>query len=118
IECRINAEDPETFVPSPGIIHAFHLPSGPGVRVDTAAHAECEVLPYYDSLIAKLIVQGRDRGEAIQRMKRCLDLTVLEGVKTTMPLHRKILNDPDFVAGRYDTRFLQRFETKKTAPAA
>jgi acetyl-CoA carboxylase biotin carboxylase subunit len=112
IECRINAEDPETFVPSPGTIHAFHLPGGPGVRVDTAVHAECKVLPYYDSLIAKLVVHDRSREEAIERMKRSLELTVIEGVKTTMPLHRKILDDPDFKTGRYDTHFLERFDAR------
>ena len=109
IECRINAEDPVTFMPSPGTIRVFHVPGGPGVRVDTAAHAECEVQPYYDSLIAKLVVQGRDREEAIERMKRCLHLTVIEGVKTTIPLHLRILDDADFRAGRYTTRFLERF---------
>jgi acetyl-CoA carboxylase biotin carboxylase subunit len=116
IECRINAEDPETFTPSPGTIHAFHLPGGPGVRVDTAAHAECEVLPYYDSLIAKLVVHDSDRAAAIHRMRRCLGLTVIEGVKTTMPLHQKILADPDFQEGRYNTRFLERFAAKDPAP--
>ena len=113
MECRINAEDPDTFVPSPGTVHAFHLPGGPGVRVDTAAHSECEILPYYDSLIAKLVVHGRDRQEAIARMKRSLELTVIEGVKTTLPLHQKILEDPDFLSGRYNTRFLDRFSRKK-----
>ena len=108
IECRINAEDPTTFVPSPGTIHSFHVPGGPGVRVDTAAHAECEVHPYYDSLIAKLVVHARDRQEAIARMRRCLHLMVIEGVKTTIPLHQRILDDPDFRAGRYSTRFLER----------
>lgn len=108
IECRINAEDPTTFAPSPGKIHAFHVPGGPGVRVDTAAHAECVVQPYYDSLIAKLVVHGRDRQEAIERMQRCLHLTVIEGVKTTIPLHLRILSDPDFRAGHYSTRFLER----------
>ncbi len=107
IECRINAEDPTTFVPSPGTIHSFHVPGGPGVRVDTAAHAECTVHPYYDSLIAKLVVHGRDRPEAIERMRRCLRLMVIEGVKTTIPLHQRILDDPDFRAGRYTTRFLE-----------
>jgi acetyl-CoA carboxylase biotin carboxylase subunit len=109
IECRINAEDPNTFIPSPGKIRAFHVPGGPGVRVDTAAHAECTVQPYYDSLIAKLVVHARDRKEAIERMRRCLNLTVIEGVKTTIPLHLRILEDPDFRAGNYSTRFLERF---------
>ena len=116
IECRINAEDPETFMPSPGTIHAFHLPGGPGVRVDTAAHSECEVLPYYDSLIAKMVVHDDDRRAAIERMRRCLELTVIEGVKTTLPLHLRILADPDFRNGRYDTRFLERFLAKDPAP--
>jgi len=116
IECRINAEDPETFMPSPGTIHAFHLPGGPGVRVDTAAHSECEVLPYYDSLIAKMVVHDDDRPAAIERMRRCLELTVIEGVKTTLPLHLRILADPDFRNGRYNTRFLERFLAKDTAP--
>ena len=107
IECRINAEDPTTFVPSPGTIHSFHIPGGPGVRVDTAAHAECEVHRYYDSLIAKLVVHGRDRPEAIERMRRCLRLMVIEGVKTTISLHQRILDEPDFRAGRYTTRFLE-----------
>ena len=108
IECRINAEDPKTFIPSPGTIHAFHVPGGPGVRIDTAAHAECTIHPYYDSLIGKIIAHGQNRAEAIARMRRCLSLTVVEGVKTTIPLHLRILGDPEFVAGRYDTRFLER----------
>ena len=112
IECRINAEDPDTFMPSPGTIHAFNLPGGPGVRIDTAAHSECQVLPYYDSLIAKLVVHDCDRRAAIERMRRCLELTVIEGVKTTIPLHRKVLSDPDFQKGSYDTRFLERFLPK------
>jgi len=116
IECRINAEDPFNFQPSPGTIHAFNLPGGPGVRIDTAAHAECQVLPYYDSLIAKLVVHDKDRSAAIGRMQRCLELTVIEGVKTTIPLHRKVLEDPDFRKGSYDTRFLERF-LKKGAPS-
>lgn len=116
IECRINAEDPDTFMPSPGTIHAFNLPGGPGVRVDTAAHSECQVLPYYDSLIAKLVVHDCDRRAAIERMRRCLELTVIEGVKTTIPLHKKVLSDPDFQKGSYDTRFLERFLPKGAAP--
>ena len=96
IECRVNAEDPVTFVPSPGTIHAFSIPGGPGVRVDTAAHAECTIPPNYDSMIAKIIVHGRDRQEAIARMKRTLEMSVVEGIKTSIPLHLKVLNDPDF----------------------
>src|SRR5204862_5940604 len=109
IECRINAEDPETFAPSPGVIHAFSVPGGPGVRIDTAAHSECIISPYYDSMIAKIIVHGRDRQEAIARMRRTLEMTVVEGIKTTVPLHLKILADPDFVAGKLTTAFMERF---------
>jgi acetyl-CoA carboxylase biotin carboxylase subunit len=113
IECRINAEDPDTFAPSPGVIHAFSVPGGPGVRVDTFVHAECTVPPYYDSLIAKIIVHGRDRQEAIARMRRTLEMTVIEGVRNTIPLHLRILSDPDFVAGRLSTAFMERFLTEK-----
>jgi acetyl-CoA carboxylase biotin carboxylase subunit len=113
IECRINAEDPETFVPSPGVIHAFSVPGGPGVRVDSYAHSECTVSPYYDSLIAKIIAYGRDRREAIDRMRRTLEMTVVDGIKTTIPIHLKILADPDFVAGRLSTAFMERFVTEK-----
>jgi acetyl-CoA carboxylase biotin carboxylase subunit len=113
IECRINAEDPVTFVPSPGTIHAFSIPGGPGVRVDTAAHAECTIPPYYDSMIAKIIVHGRDRQEAIARMKRTLEMSVVEGIRTSIPLHLRILNDPDFVAGRMSTHFMERFQPVK-----
>ncbi|HYM26255.1 MAG TPA: acetyl-CoA carboxylase biotin carboxylase subunit [Vicinamibacterales bacterium] len=109
IECRVNAEDPETFVPSPGVIHVFSAPFGPGVRVETFAHPECTVSPYYDSMIAKIIVHGRDRQEAIARMKRALETTVIEGIKTTIPLHLRILADPDFVAGKLSTSFMERF---------
>jgi len=109
IECRVNAEDPETFAPSPGVIHAFSAPGGPGVRIDTFAHAECTITPYYDSLIAKIITHGRDRQEAIARMKRTLDMTVIEGIRTSVPLHIKILNEADFTAGRLNTSFMERF---------
>jgi acetyl-CoA carboxylase biotin carboxylase subunit len=116
VECRVNAEDPETFVPSPGVIHAFSVPGGPGVRVDTYAHSECTVSPYYDSLIAKIITYGRDRTEALARMRRTLEMTVVDGIKTTIPLHLKILQDPDFIAGRISTAFMDRFiKEKKTA---
>jgi acetyl-CoA carboxylase biotin carboxylase subunit len=112
IECRINAEDPESFVPSPGVIHAFSLPGGPGVRVDTAAHSECTISPYYDSMIAKVIAHGRDRQEAIARMKRTLEMAVVEGIRTTIPLHLRILGDTDFVAGRLSTHFMDRYQPK------
>ncbi len=107
IECRITAEDPETFIPSPGRITAFIPPGGPGVRVDTAAYAGGVVPSYYDSLVAKLIVHGRDRAEALARMRRALEMFVIEGIKTTLPLHRRILNDARFVAGDYDTHFFE-----------
>jgi acetyl-CoA carboxylase, biotin carboxylase subunit len=113
IECRINAEDPDTFVPSPGVIHAFSVPGGPGVRVDSYAHSECTISPYYDSLIAKIITYGRDRQEAIARMRRTLEMTVIEGIKTSIPLHLKILNEPDFQAGRLNTAFMDRFIREK-----
>jgi acetyl-CoA carboxylase biotin carboxylase subunit len=117
IECRINAEDPETFVPSPGVIHAFSVPGGPGVRVDSYAHSECTVSPYYDSLIAKIITHGRDRQEAIARMRRTLEMTVVDGIKTSIPLHLKILSDPDFVAGRLNTSFMDRFIQERRGAA-
>jgi acetyl-CoA carboxylase biotin carboxylase subunit len=113
IECRVNAEDPETFTPSPGVIHAFSVPGGPGVRVDTYAHSECTIPPYYDSMIAKIIVHGRDRQEAIARMRRTLEMTVIEGIKTSIPMHLKILNDPDFIAGRLSTAFMDRYLVEK-----
>jgi acetyl-CoA carboxylase biotin carboxylase subunit len=116
IECRVNAEDPDTFAPSPGLIHAWNVPGGPGVRIDTFAHAECTVSPYYDSMIAKIICHGRDRQESIARMRRTLEMTVIEGVKTSVPLHLKILNDPDFQAGRLSTGVMERFMPKPKAP--
>jgi len=112
IECRINAEDPVTFTPSPGLIHAWSVPGGPGVRIDTFVHSECTVSPYYDSMIAKIIVHGRDRQEAIARMRRTLEMTVIEGISTSVPLHLQILNDPDFQAGRLGTGFMDRYMPK------
>jgi acetyl-CoA carboxylase biotin carboxylase subunit len=108
IECRINAEDPVTFVPSPGHITAFRVPGGPGIRIDTFAHADANIPPYYDSLIAKLVAHGRDRNEAIARMHRALDGFIVEGIKTTIPLQKRILAEPDFIAGKFDTHFLDR----------
>jgi acetyl-CoA carboxylase biotin carboxylase subunit len=108
IECRINAEDPDTFVPSAGRITTFQAPGGTGVRVDSAAYADAVIPPYYDSMIAKLIVKGRDRAEAIGRMKRALEMFVIEGIKTSIPLHRKILAHPDFAAGKFDTQFIEK----------
>ena len=112
IECRINAEHPEKFTPSAGKITSFNPPGGTGVRVDTAAYAEGVIPPYYDSLIAKLIVRGKDRGEAVSRMSRALEMFIVEGVFTTIPLHRRILADPDFRAGKFDTGFIERFLAK------
>ena len=109
IECRINAEHPEKFTPSAGKITAFHPPGGTGVRVDTAAYAEGVIPPYYDSLIAKLIVRGKDRPEAISRMARALEMFIVEGVYTTIPLHRRLLANDDFRAGRFHTNFLGQF---------
>jgi acetyl-CoA carboxylase biotin carboxylase subunit len=109
IECRINAEHPERFTPSAGKITAFNIPGGTGVRVDTAAYAEGVIPPYYDSLIAKLVVRGRDRNEAISRMSRALDMFVVEGIYTSIPVHRRIMADPDFRAGNFDTQFMERF---------
>ena len=109
IECRINAEDPVTFAPSPGTVHVFALPGGPGVRVDTACHSECLISPYYDSMIAKVMAHGRDRQEAIARMRRTLEMTVIEGIKTNVPLHLKILAEADFASGRLSTAFMNRF---------
>jgi acetyl-CoA carboxylase biotin carboxylase subunit len=109
IECRINAENPETFAPSPGRITGLNIPGGVGVRVDTAAYTDCVIPPYYDSLIAKLITHGHDRSEAIARMRRALEMFVVEGIHTSIPLHQRILADPDFLAGRLDTNFVNRF---------
>ena len=107
LECRINAEDPVTYRPSPGKITTWHAPGGPGVRVDTAAYAEYVIPPFYDSLIAKLIVHGETRTEAINRMERALDMFVVEGVRTSIPLHRQILSHPEFRQGEIYTRFLE-----------
>ncbi|MCI0629018.1 MAG: acetyl-CoA carboxylase biotin carboxylase subunit [Acidobacteria bacterium] len=109
IECRINAEDPYTHVPSPGKITSFNVPGGIGVRVDTAAHTECTISSHYDSLIAKLIVHANSRPEAIRKMERALEMFVIEGVKTTIPLHQRIMHDVDFGAGRFDTKFMERY---------
>jgi acetyl-CoA carboxylase, biotin carboxylase subunit len=109
IECRINAEDPETFVPSPGKITALNLPGGPGVRIDTAVYPGYVVPPYYDSMIAKLIVHARTRETAIARMKRALEAMVVEGIKTTIPLHLKIMNDEKFQKGDFSTKFMEEF---------
>ena len=124
IECRINAEHPEKFTPSAGKIKTFHIPGGLGVRVDTAAYAEGVIPPYYDSLIAKLITFGKDRPEAIMRMQRALEMFIVEGIHTTIPLHRRILADPEFRAGNIDTKYVERLlarmnhERAEEAPTA
>jgi acetyl-CoA carboxylase biotin carboxylase subunit len=110
IECRINAEDPVKFTPSPGRITAFNIPGGPGVRVDTAAYPGYMVPPYYDSMIAKLIVHARTRELAIARMQRALEMMVVEGIKTTIPLHQKIMADENFQKGNFSTKFMEEFK--------
>ncbi|HEX8636682.1 MAG TPA: acetyl-CoA carboxylase biotin carboxylase subunit [Pyrinomonadaceae bacterium] len=110
IECRINAEDPVKFTPSPGKITAFNIPGGPGVRVDTAVYPGYTVPPYYDSMIAKLIVHARTRELAIARMRRALEMMVVEGIKTTIPLHIKIMNDENFQKGNFSTKFMEEFQ--------
>ncbi len=114
IECRINAEDWEkNFMPNPGKVEVFHLPGGPGIRIDSHVYQEYQIPPFYDSLIAKLIAYGRDREEALARMNRALDEFFIEGVKTTIPFHKKLINHPDFVAGKFDTGFLDRVDLLK-----
>jgi len=110
IECRINAEDSERFIPSPGTITAFHSPGGPGVRVDTAAHAGAVIPPYYDSLVAKLIVHGEDRAHAVARMRRALAEMEVQGIQTTLPLHRRIMESEEFLAGGFNTGFIERLD--------
>jgi len=117
IECRINAEDPVSHKPSPGKITTWHAPGGPGVRIDTAAYAEYVIPPYYDSLIAKLIVHGSTRDEAIRRMDRALDMFVLEGVKSTIPLHRQILDTEEFRKGEIYTKLLEDMQEERRARA-
>jgi len=117
IECRINAEDPETFTPSPGKITTFHPPGGPGIRLDTASHAEAVISPFYDSLIAKVIARGNTRGEAILRMRRALESFVIEGIRTNIPLQQRIVTEEDFVRGRFSTSFMERFRSPKELTA-
>lgn len=116
IECRINAEDPERFIPCPGKIVFLSLPGGPGVRVDTAVYSGCVIPSHYDSLVAKLIVHGKDRPEAVARMKRALDEFVIEGIKTIIPFHKKVLNDPDFIKGDFNTGFVEKMNATEVAP--
>ena len=116
IECRINAENPERFTPSPGRITTFHPPGGPGVRVDTHVYEDYFIPPHYDSLVAKLVTYGTDRKEAIARMERALDFFVVEGIETTIPLHQRIVVDPKFRSGVFSTRFMERFLEKGAGP--
>ena len=109
IECRINAEDPWKFTPCPGRITALNFPGGPGIRVDTAMYQDAVIPPTYDSMVAKLIAYGSNRDEAIARMRRALDTLIIEGVKTTAPLHRKIMDNPDFISGGFNTKWLETF---------
>jgi acetyl-CoA carboxylase biotin carboxylase subunit len=117
IECRINAEHPEKFTPSAGTITAFNLPGGNGVRVDTAQYAEGIVPPYYDSLIAKLICQGTNREEAMNKMQRALSQFVVQGIHTSIPLHQRIFDDPEFRSGHFDTKFMERFFERQAQKA-
>lgn len=112
IECRINAEDPEKFIPSPGKVEFFYPPGGPGVRVDTAAFAGWSVPMQYDSLIAKLIVHGKDRAEAIMRMKRSLEEFKVEGIKTTIDFHKRVLENEDFISGEFDTGLVEKMSSR------
>jgi acetyl-CoA carboxylase, biotin carboxylase subunit len=119
VECRINAEDPSrNFMPAAGKLTAVHLPGGPGVRIDSHIYQGYTVPPYYDSLLAKVITYGRDRQESIARMRRVLDEVRIEGVPTTVPFHRALLRDPDFLAGRFDTGFVDRRQLDLDAPKA
>jgi acetyl-CoA carboxylase biotin carboxylase subunit len=112
IECRITAEDPETFAPSPGRVDMYHAPGGLGVRVDSALYSGYTVPPHYDSLVAKLVVHGQTRSEAIARLKRSLDEMVVSGIKTTLPLHQRIVADPEFQAGDYTIHWLEKFVSR------
>jgi acetyl-CoA carboxylase, biotin carboxylase subunit len=108
IECRVNAEDPSTFAPSPGVITGYHQPGGYGVRVDTMAYEQYKVQPFYDSLVAKLVCWADKREVAIERMKRALNEYVVEGIKTNIPFHKRVLASPQFAAGQYDTRIVEQ----------
>ena len=118
IECRITAEDPDSFAPSPGRVHTYHAPGGLGVRVDSALYSGYAVPPHYDSLVAKLVVHGATRAEAIARLRRSLAEMVVDGIRTTLPLHRAIMEDPEFQAGAYTIHWLERFVANRQAPEA
>jgi acetyl-CoA carboxylase biotin carboxylase subunit len=118
IECRVNAEDPVTFAPSPGLITAYHSPGGLGVRIDSAAYEQYRVLPFYDSMVAKLIVTADSRPAAIMRMRRALEEYIVEGIKTNIPFHKKLLMYEPFVQGRYDTRLVEKLLAESAAQGA
>jgi acetyl-CoA carboxylase biotin carboxylase subunit len=113
IECRINAEDPWTFAPSPGLVQAYHASGGMHVRVDSGLYAGYKIPPYYDSMIAKLIVYGRTREGCIMRLKRALEEMVISGVKTSIPLHQALLEEPDFLSGDYTIKWLEDWLAKR-----
>jgi acetyl-CoA carboxylase biotin carboxylase subunit len=115
IECRINAEDPNTFVPSPGTITHYHTPGGLGVRVDSGVYAGYKIPPYYDSLIGKLIVHGRNRVECMMRLRRCLDEFVVDGIKSTLPLFQDLVQNHDIANGDYDIHWLEKYLAAKNA---
>jgi len=108
IECRINAEDPRTFTPSPGTIHKYHAPGGPGVRMDSHVYAGYTVPPHYDSMIGKLIVHGADRAQAIARMRVALSEMVVDGIKTNIPLHQDLMHDANFISGGVNIHYLEK----------
>jgi acetyl-CoA carboxylase biotin carboxylase subunit len=117
IECRINAEDPETFAPSPGLVKNYVAPGGMHVRVDSGLYTGYRVPPYYDSMIGKLIVYGNTRERCIRRLRRALEEFVVEGMKTTIPLHQKIVRDPEFLAGDYTIKWLEEWLGRQPAEA-
>jgi acetyl-CoA carboxylase biotin carboxylase subunit len=109
IECRITAENPRSFLPSPGRVTDYHAPGGLGVRVDSALYHGCDVPPFYDSLISKLIIHGRTRNECLMRLRRALDEYVIGGIDTNIPLHQRLVAEPDFIDGNYDIHWLEKF---------
>ena len=114
IECRINAEDPfKGFRPSPGKITNLHLPGGHGVRIDTHVYSGYTIPPNYDSMIAKLIITAQNRKDAIDKMRRALDEFIIEGIKTTIPFHRQLMDHPDYISGNYTTKFMEDFEMEE-----
>jgi acetyl-CoA carboxylase biotin carboxylase subunit len=115
IECRINAEHPETFAPSPGLVTGYHAPGGIGVRIDSALYQGYRVPPNYDSLVSKLIVTGATREEAVMRLRRALEEYAIAGIETTIPLHQRLAEAPEFVAGAYDIHWLEKFVGRERA---